>query len=103
MSKVGNTEKKIDKTIEMNDKDYVNDVLASEKAMVTNMATMLIEMSNKPLHDEIFQLFKKCDDNQRKLFELLFENGWYQLESAQNTKLDQEYEKTTEMMNELEK
>lgn len=102
MSKVGNQEKKINKTIDMNDKDILNDILASEKAMVTNFSTMLIETSNKPLHDEVFSLFKKCDDNQRKLFELLFENGWYQLETAQNTKIDQEYEKTTQMMNELE-
>ena len=53
-SKVCCDETKVDETIELNDRDYINDILYNEKSLLNNTATALTEASNEDLQEDIF-------------------------------------------------
>lgn len=72
---------------EMNDRDLLDDVLASEKAITTNTSIALVEASNNTLEQEIFEFFETSLQLQREAYELAWNNGWYTLEEVQKTKL----------------
>ena len=59
----------------MNDRDYVNDILASEKAITTNTATALTEASNDKIHSEILNFFNTVKDIQATIYELAWNFG----------------------------
>lgn len=72
---------------EMNDRDLLDDILASEKAITNNTSIALIEASNSKLEDEIFEFYETVLQLQREAYELAWNNGWYTLEEAQKTKI----------------
>lgn len=90
------------KDIMMNDKEYLNDILESEKNQSTNLSIALNEMSNKDLYNKVFKMFKSSKDNAKDLFELMYKKGWYTLESAPSTKIKEEYDKLSNEIKELE-
>ena len=73
--------------LQMNDRDYLNDILYNQKQIKVNTITALTETSNKKLHDEIEEMYEEVEELQRKSFELAWNNGWYTLEEAGVTKL----------------
>lgn len=99
MAKIKNTKVTVPETIDMNDANFLYDILATEKCMSVNMVTMLNEISNQILFDKIEMLFREIKQSQHDLFELLFKKGWYTLEEAEQTKID---EKTTELQTKLD-
>lgn len=88
-SKVENTKVEVPKTKEMNDRDYLNDLLETEKNMGVNMTIALNEASNEKLYDELFDMFKVIKNKQRTLYECMFKYGWYSLEKAEEQKITQ--------------
>ena len=100
---IQNEETQIPKTSEMNDCDYLNDVLETEKNMSVNMTIALNEASNEKLYDELFDIFKDIKQCQRNLYECIFKNGWYSLEKAQDQKITQTYNKLEQKYQELQK
>lgn len=72
---------------EMNDRDLLNDILASEKAITTNTTIALIEASNNKLEQEIYDFFEAVLQLQREAYEIAWNNGWYTLEEAQKSKI----------------
>lgn len=72
---------------EMNNRDLLDDILASEKAITTNTSIALIEASNDKLEKEIFEFFETVLELQREAFELAWNNGWYTLEEVQKSKI----------------
>ncbi len=100
-SKVCCDEVKVEKVLDMNDRDYLNDLLANEKCIVVNTSTALTEASNDKLKDEIFKIFETVEQIQRETYELAWNNGWYVLESAEKTKITQKEKELQKKLDEL--
>lgn len=100
---IQNEQTEVSKTEQMNDRDYVNDILETEKNMSVNMTIALNEASNEKLYDELFDIFKSIKQEQRSLYELMFRNGWYSLEKAPEQKITQSYNKLEQKYQELQK
>lgn len=99
---VQNPKKEVPKTKEMNDKDYITCILETEKNMAKNYAVALNEASNEPLFEDYFTMFQDIQKMQRNLYELMFQKGWYPLERADATKVEQKYNQLSGEQEELE-
>ena len=98
-NKVCCDEIKVPSTKDMNDRDYLNDILISEKDLTKCTITALTEASNESFRKEIFDIFETIDKLQAEAFELAWNNGWYKLEEVEKTKIK---EKKKEMSKKLE-
>lgn len=95
---VSNPETQVPKTPEMNDADYLNAFLMTEKAIDGNYGIAMNEASNNKLYEEIGKICRDTKDMTRDLFNLQFKKGWYRLEKAEQQKIDtiaQEYQQKT--------
>lgn len=79
----------VEKTKNMNDRDYLVDMLSTEKDITKNMCTSLTEASNTKLHDELLNIFTSVEEIQAETYEMAWNYGWYKLEEADKTKKSQ--------------
>lgn len=100
-SKVCCDEVKVESTIDMNDRDYLNDLLYDEKSIVVNTATALTEASNDELKEDILKFFETVEQIQRETYELAWNNGWYVLEESEKTKINQKSKELQKKLDEL--
>lgn len=101
-NEVSNPEIQVPKTDEMNDCDYLNDILTTEKNMSNNYSVVVNEASNRELYLILMQFLSESKDICRDLFDLLFKNGWYKLEKAEQQKINtviQEYNQKLDELN----
>ena len=96
-----NTETEVSKTLELNDRDYLNCVLEIEKSMASDLNTFLNEASNDRLFNDVYDIFDEIKTNARDTFLLLFRNGWYKLEEAEKTKINQAKKALQKKLDEL--
>ncbi len=89
MSKISNTKVEVPKGIELNDKDYCNCLLSTLKELEKSYCLAMTEASNDWLYQIYRDVFLDIADLQRKTYTLMFQNGWYALENAPQTKLDE--------------
>lgn len=89
----------VDKTKEMNDRDYLVDLLSSEKDITKNMCVAITEASNKDLRDAFFEIFEEVASMQEEAYILAWNNGWYSLEEAEEKKIK---EKVKELQKKLD-
>jgi len=70
---------------EMNDRDRLNDMLATEKYLTDNFNVFAREASYSELHQDVSQILNQTHQETRNLFTFMFNQGWYtlQAESAQ--------------------
>lgn len=87
--------------INMNDENYLNDILESEKNMGVNFTYALNEASCEYLFSKIYDMFKQIKKAQRDLFFLAYKKGFYPLEEADKSKIDEEYNKLSNKFNEI--
>ncbi len=99
--KIKNEETKLDKSCFLNDSDIINDVLISYKHLVVSIATALNEASNKNIYKTFLDIFTRVSENQALLFDCAFKKGWYQLEEAPTTKVNEAYKKFEKKIPEL--
>lgn len=85
----------------LNDKDYMNCLLTSLKAMVKNYAVALTEASNETLYHEYKEMFDSYAELQREVFELMFRKGWYVLEQVETDKINKKYQTLSQEFTEL--
>ena len=88
-NKISNQKTEVPNTPEMNDKDYITSMLEIEKAMVKDYAVALTEASNEDLYNDYYDLFDEVSETQREIYNLMFQKGWYSIETAQDTKITQ--------------
>ncbi|UOF91638.1 spore coat protein [Fodinisporobacter ferrooxydans] len=74
---------------ELNDRDRLNDILATEKYLTDSFNVAAREASHDLLHQDIMLILNDCHRAARDVYNLMFENGWYKLEAEQQQKLDQ--------------
>lgn len=77
---------------EMNDRDRLNDVLATEKYILYGSIIAAWEASHQQLYQDLMNIVQETADSHRELFNLMFEKGWYKLEAAEQQQLDQAYQ-----------
>lgn len=102
-NKICNPETQIDKTLEMNDRDYLNCILEIEKNMSNNLSIALNEASNEQLFEQLFEVFDEVKATAREGFDLMFKNGWYTLEEAEAQKISEKEQELNTKLNELNK
>ena len=100
-SKVQNPETPIEKNPNLNDRDIINDFLATEKYMTDGYSTALNEASNQALYENILQLFTETQNQQRHLYNLMFKHGWYSLEQADQQQISQAADQFTGYLNQF--
>ena len=100
-NKVMNPKVEVPSTVDMNDKDYLNDLLECLKNMVNNYSYALNELSNRELYDKIKPIFDKTSNLQRLFFDYAFQRGWYELEKADAQKITEAYQKYNGQVQEM--
>ncbi|MFP3722729.1 spore coat protein [Niallia circulans] len=89
---IQNPESQVPKTPQMNDRDFTNDMLSTEKYMTDAYSTALNEASNETLYQDLLSIFIETQNMQRELYDLMFQKGWYKLEAAEQQKIQQSYQ-----------
>lgn len=84
-----------------NDKDYLNSILSLLKDMEKNYTLALTEVSNEYLFAKYEEMFNNIKTLQREVFELAFKKGWYTLEKAESTKVNEKYNTLNQEFNDL--
>jgi ferritin-like metal-binding protein YciE len=74
---------------DMNERDYLNDILATEKYLTDNLNIFAREASNQVLHGEIVNLLQETHVAARNLFNEMFKKGWYSLTAAGQPEIQQ--------------
>lgn len=100
-NKITNPETEVSKTIEMNDRDYLNCVLEALKNMSNNLSYALNEASNTQLFNNFHEIFNDVKKASRDAYNLAFKNGWYSLEKAEEQKIQEKIQELNQKMNEL--
>ncbi|RST77619.1 spore coat protein [Siminovitchia acidinfaciens] len=88
---IKNPSTQVPKTPQMNDRDFINDMLATEKYMTSSYAVALHEASHQHLYDDLLTIFNETQHAQRSLFEHMFKSGWYKMEAESEQKIQQSY------------
>lgn len=91
-NKIQNPAVQLQKTPDMNDRDFINDMLATEKYMTWAYSTALNETSYSDLYQDVLDIFTETQNCQRELFEIMFKKGWYGFEAADQQKLQQSHQ-----------
>jgi spore coat protein CotF len=89
---IKNPETQVPKTPQMNDRDFLDDMLATEKYMTSSYSVFLHEASHQQLYQDMLNIFTETQNCQRELYNLMFKKGWYKLEAADQQKLQQSYQ-----------
>ena len=90
--KIQNPETQVPKTPQMNERDFINDLLTTEKYMTTSYGMALHEASHEGLYNDILTIFTETQNSQRDLYNLMFKKGWYAIEAADQQNLQQSYQ-----------
>ncbi|KGX92836.1 hypothetical protein N781_13140 [Pontibacillus halophilus JSM 076056 = DSM 19796] len=99
--KIQNPETAIPTSPEMNERDFMTDMLATEKYMTASYTTYLNEASSDHLYQDISQIFNESQDCQRNLYNAMFKHGWYGLDPADQQTMQQSYQQFTGYKNQL--
>ena len=100
-NKISNQKTEVPTSKSLNDKDYLNCLLSTLKEMVKNYSVALTEASNENLYNNYKEMFDRYSKKQREVYELMFRNGWYSLEKAEDTKITEKYNMLNQEFNDL--
>ncbi len=100
-NQISNPKTEVSKGIELNEKDYINCLLTTLKKMAKNYTISLTEVSNEHLYKKYAVTFQKISKLQRDTYEVMFRNGWYKLEKAEQTKITEKYNTLNQEYTEL--
>ena len=89
---ISNTMIEVEEGIELNDKDYISDLLTTLKAIVKDYTVALTEASNEELFSKYKEMYDKLLNLQRETFEVMFRCGFYKLEEVTSTKVSEKYQ-----------
>ncbi|MBC7960813.1 MAG: spore coat protein [Vallitaleaceae bacterium] len=72
-----------------NDQDYANDLLMSEKQLCSALATAASEAATESIRNGFKNILSGQLDLQNQVFKTMSSNGWYQVDQADSTKIQQ--------------
>lgn len=90
--KIQNPKTQVPESPQMSERDFLNDILSTEKHMVDSYAIAMTEASHSQLYQDIHSIYDETIDCQRDLFDLMFRKGWYSFDAAQAQALTQEHQ-----------
>lgn len=96
-----NTKTSVKKGKELNDEDMLNDVLISMKHLVSSYGIALNEASNKNVYKLFLNVLTNSSKVQAELFDIAFKKGWYTLEIADETKIENAYNKFNKCLKDI--
>ena len=99
---ISNTMIEVEEGIELNDKDYISDMLTTLKAIVKDYTVALTEASNEELFSKYKEMYDKLLNLQRETFETMFRCGFYKLEEADTTKITEKYQTLSQEKEKIE-
>ncbi|WP_019243833.1 MULTISPECIES: spore coat protein [Bacillus] len=91
-NKIQNPKTPVPETPQMNDRDFINDLLATEKHITNSYSTAMHEASHKGLYNDIFTAFTESSHLQRDIYDLMFKKGWYGIQQADAQGISQSYQ-----------
>lgn len=91
-SKIQNPKTEVPKGMNLNDKDYITQLLTCLKDMEKNYVIALTEASNETLFSKLKEMFEEIVRMQRAVYELMFRHGWYSLEVAESQKVSEKHQ-----------
>ncbi len=71
----------------MSDKEYMMDILDTEKHMSVNMTYAMNEASCEYLYKKYFDMFKNINKATKEVFDLAYQKGFYTLEEEEKKKI----------------
>lgn len=66
---------------QMNDRDFINDGLATCKYLTDSLNVAVREASHQQLYDDLLQILNETHQSAREMYNLMFQKGWYKLEA----------------------
>lgn len=77
------------KGTEMNDRDRLNDMLATEKYLTDCYNVFARETSYAALHQDVQRILSETHQETRNLFNFMFNRGWYSLQAESTQQIAQ--------------
>lgn len=77
----------------MNDQERITDLILSEKKMTTNYNIFAAECTNVQLRDQFLKILDQSHKTATDLFQEAQAKGWYQVEQASASKVQEAYNK----------
>ena len=93
--KIQNPSTPVQKTPQMNERDFINDILTTQKYFTNSYSVAINEMSHQSLFQDISNIANETQLMQRELYNMMFQKGWYGLEQAPIAGLNQSYQQFT--------
>lgn len=87
--------------LKLTDKDYIKSILSILKELSKNYVMALTEASNEALYEDYLKTFLSISQLQREAYEIIYQNGWYQVEKAPETKINQKLTMIMQEYNDL--
>lgn len=100
-NEIKNPKTEVPTGLNINDKDYLNELLSTLKEMCKNYALVMTEASCETLYEQYKNIFLQYSKLQRDVYELTFKKGWYVQEKAEQNKIDKKLQTLTEEFNSL--
>lgn len=85
----------------MNDKELMQDLLTSEKQVISAYSTGITESSCVNLRNTLVDNFKRAEDVQYKIFDAMKQEGWYPTKDAPAEEVQQLKDECCQMSNSL--
>jgi len=82
-----------DQGTQFNDRDRLNDMLATEKWLTDGYNVFAREASHQNLFNDVLHVLNETHHACRDLFNLMFEKGWYSLHPEQSSNIADHYQK----------
>jgi spore coat protein CotF len=83
----------------MNDKDYLLEMLTTEKNISVNLVYALNEASNKNIYDLYFKMFKSINKMTKDIYEVCLNKGYYQKNTIAEKKIIDSYNQLFKELN----
>jgi len=80
---------------EMNDRDRLNDMLATEKYLTDNFNIFAREASYMELFQDVRRILVETHQEARNLFNFMFQKGWYSLQAESTQQVAQAQQQFT--------
>ena len=83
----------------MNDKEYIMDILESEKNLSVNMTYALNEASCDKLYKSYLKMFENINKKVKEIFDLSYKLDFYKLEKEEGKKIKSTIKTLTQDLN----
>lgn len=83
------------------EKEMLQDLLATEKQVISSYSTGITESSCTNLRNTLLNNFRSAQDIQYKVFDAMKQRGWYPTKDAPDNEVQQAKNEATQMVSEL--